>query len=263
MISRFRALLGLDSPKEEEAPPGRQRLTLPSFPAAIYAVGDIHGCVNQLQRLQDIILANGDSIPGEKLIIMLGDYTDRGPDSAATLDFLMAPLPEDFRRICLAGNHDEMMLAHAENPQFAEWLDFGGLETLQSYGIAADIYRAASLRQRMALISSHIPEVHLDFLANLPVVISAPGVVFSHAGIRPDMPLASQDDADLMWPAHDFEASAYEGLPLVVHGHTPFPSPVVQPHRICVDTGCFATGVLTAVRLQQDQKPSLLNVGTR
>jgi serine/threonine protein phosphatase 1 len=262
MMPRLRSLLGFGTP-EDEAPPGRQRLTLKTFPAAIYAVGDIHGCLNQLQRLHDVILANGAAIPGEKLIVMLGDYTDRGPDSAATLDFLMATLPDDFRRICLAGNHDEMMLAHAENTQFSEWLDYGGMETLLSYGIAADVYRSAAPRQRMALIQSHIPEVHLDFLANLPVMVSAPGVIFTHAGIRPDVPLAEQDDADLMWPVHDYEAAAYQGLPLVVHGHTPFPSPVVHRHRICVDTGCFATGTLTAVRLQPGRKPSLLNVGAR
>lgn len=263
MMSRLRALLGFGRPPEDDAPPARQRLVLSSFPAAIYAIGDVHGCLNQLQRLQDVIIANGQTILGEKLIVMLGDYTDRGPDSAATLDFLMEPLPEGFRRICIAGNHDEMMLAHAENPQFTEWLSYGGLETLNSYGIAPDIYRAASPRQRIALINSHVPEIHLDFLANLPVMVSAPGVIFTHAGIRPDVPVAEQDDAELMWPVHDYEAAAYAGVPLVVHGHTPFPTPQVHRHRICVDTGCFATGILTAVRLQVSRKPSLINVGGR
>jgi serine/threonine protein phosphatase 1 len=260
MMSRLRSMLGLPPPPVEEPIPERQRLTLPTMPAAIYAIGDVHGCLTQLRRLQEVIVTASQVIEGEKLIIMLGDYVDRGPESAGTLDFLMEPPPESFRRICLAGNHDEMMLAHAENPQFAEWLTYGGYETLASYGIDPAAYRSASPRHRAALINSHVPAIHLDFLANLPVLVSAPGVVFSHAGIRPDIPIPEQDDQDLMWPAHDYPADAYEGLPLVVHGHTPFPSPQVFRHRICVDTGCFATGTLTAVRLQPGKKPSLINV---
>lgn len=262
MMSRLRTLFGLGKSKQA-ATAGRQRLVLPALPSAIYAVGDVHGCLSQLRRLQDNILAAGSTIPGEKLIVMLGDYCDRGPDTSGVLDFLMSPLPDDFRRICLAGNHDEMMLSHMDNPRFSEWLNYGGRETLMSYGIDGDVYRAAPLRQRTALLRSHIPDVHRDFLASLPVMVSAPGVIFTHAGIRPEVPLADQDDADLMWPVHDYPADAYQGVPLVIHGHTAAPAPVVRPYRICVDTGCFATGILTAVRLQDGRKPSLLNVGAR
>ncbi|WP_193335457.1 metallophosphoesterase family protein [Devosia beringensis] len=256
----MRSILGLRARPEENPIPARQRLVLSSFPSAIYAVGDVHGCLSQLRRLQDLIIGNGEAISGEKLIVMLGDYVDRGPQSSSTIDFLMEPLPQGFRRICLAGNHDEMMLAHVQNPQFAEWLGYGGLETLASYGIDPDLYRAAPIRHRIALLQSHIPEIHLDFLANLPVLVSAPGVVFTHAGFRPDIPLADHDDADLMWPVHDYDSAAYAGLPLSVHGHTAAPTPQVHQHRICVDTGCFATGTLTAVRLQQGKKPNLLSV---
>src|SRR5690554_4781330 len=113
MMRRLRSLLGLAAPPALDAHPDRQRIVLPAFPAAIYAVGDVHGCLDQLRRLYEVIINNGVNFPGEKLIIMLGDYTDRGPDSAATLDFLLESPPQGFRRICLAGNHDEMMLAHS------------------------------------------------------------------------------------------------------------------------------------------------------
>lgn len=256
MLAGLRSFLGFGD-GESKALPARQRLDFSAFPAAIYAIGDIHGCLQQLRRLHDVILADGARYPGEKVIVMLGDYVDRGPDSAATLDFLLEPLPGEFQRVCLCGNHDEMMQAHVVNPQISEWLNFGGMETLTSYGIDARAYRDAPIRQRKGLLRSHIPGIHVDFLANLPIMVSAPGVLFSHAGIRPDMSIDDQDDADLMWPVHDYEPEAYSGWPLIVHGHTPFPTPVVLQHKICVDTGCFATGVLTAVRLRAGEQAVL------
>ncbi|MBE7731975.1 metallophosphoesterase family protein [Devosia faecipullorum] len=257
MLSGLRSLLGFGN-AVERALPARQRLALDSAPAAIYAVGDVHGCLDQLLRLHETILADGADISGQKLILMLGDYVDRGPDSAETLDFLLEPLDDSFQRLCLCGNHDDMMLAHILDPQISSWLDYGGLETLASYGIDVLAYRDATLRQRKALVESHIPQSHLDFLANLPVLVTVPDAIFSHAGIRPDLPLNEQADADLMWVVHDYDASAYSGLPLVVHGHTPMPEPVVELHRICVDTGCFATGTLTAIRLQHGSEPKIL-----
>lgn len=257
MLSGLRSLFGLGKPDERPLP-ARPRLELDSFPAAIYAVGDVHGCLDQLRRLHDTILTDGTDISGPKLILMLGDYVDRGPNSAETLDFLLEPLDDGFQRLCLCGNHDDMMLAHILDPQISSWLDYGGLETLASYGIDVPAYRDAAIRQRKALVESHIPQSHLDFLADLPVLVTVPGTIFSHAGIRPDLPLDEQADVDLMWAVHDYDASAYSGLPLVVHGHTPMPEPLVERHRICVDTGCFATGTLTAIRLQRDSAPKIL-----
>ena len=263
MLSGLSSLFGLSEP-EKMGPPSttRQRLHLSSFPSAIYAVGDTHGCLSQLRHLHDTILDDGATIQGRKLIVMLGDYVDRGPESADTLDFLLEPMGGDFQRICLCGNHDDMMLAHVDDPQISSWLEYGGLETLTSYGIDAQAYRDASIRQRKSLVESYIPQPHLDFLAALPVLLSVPGVLFSHTGIRPDLPIEDHADADLMWPVHDYDASAYAGLPLVVHGHTPVPTPILAAHRICVDTGCFATGILTAVRLQRGLPPKILSVQT-
>lgn len=262
MMVGLNSLFGLGEPEKKGPPSARQRLHLDSFPSAIYAVGDVHGCLSQLQRLHEAILADGATIPGRKLIVMLGDYVDRGPESADTLDFLIEPIADDFQRICLCGNHDDMMLAHIDDPQISYWLDYGGLETLASYGIDAPTYKDASIRQRKALVESYIPQPHLDFLAGLPVLLTVPGALFSHTGIRPDLPIDDHADADLMWPVHNYEAAAYAGWPLIVHGHTPLPTPIVAAHRLCVDTGCFATGILTAARLQQDSPPKILSIQT-
>lgn len=235
------------------AAPPRAHLKAPEWPAVIYAVGDVHGCLAQLSLLQQRIIADGTAVAGEKWIVFLGDYVDRGPNSAGVLDALLAPLPASFRRIALAGNHETMMLDFLDAPsRNSPWLEFGGDSTLQSYGLNAREMMAGSERERNARLRSHIPDEHIELLRDLPLTLSVPGAVFVHAGLRPGIQVDQQSEGDLLWIREDFFAAAQEPDRLVVHGHTPAPEPVVAPGRICVDTGAFATGVLTAVRLEQN-----------
>lgn len=237
-------------------PPPRLRLTGVSWPAAIYAIGDVHGCLAQLHLLHEKIFADARDIDGSKLIVCLGDYVDRGPDSSGVVDYLHKALPPDFRRVCLAGNHEVMMLDFLENPVLqSSWLQFGGLETLASYGIAGDQLASTRMRERLTLLNTHIPREHVAWLRALPAALSLPGVCFVHAGLRPGVRLKDQHEDDLLWIRHDFFDAEDDVDTFVVHGHTPSARPVVTHKRICVDTAAFATGTLTAVRLRPDEVP--------
>lgn len=238
----------------------RVQLKEPTWPSVVYAVGDVHGCLAELRALESRIVADAEAFQGEKWLVFLGDYIDRGPDSAGVLDQLLSPPPAGFRRICLAGNHEAMALEFFRAPRpDAEWLKFGGLETLQSYGIAPLAMRSASASFLRAVIDSHIPAEHLVFLKQLPLTLQLPGTVFVHAGIRVGIPMDRQREMDLLWIREDFFSAPPDPDLLVVHGHTPSQEPVVTPNRICVDTGAFATGILTAVRLSENGDIRLLN----
>src|SRR5690349_17356311 len=117
----------------------RPRLTFETWPAAVYAIGDVHGYLHQLQALEEQILADGAAIDGEKWIITLGDYVDRGPNVAGVVDHLLKPLPAGWRRIALFGNHEEAMLNYLHDPvTYGWWLVEGGAETIESYDIDVD-----------------------------------------------------------------------------------------------------------------------------
>lgn len=218
-------------------PPANRRLSFPQWPSAVYAVGDVHGCYRQLVALEHAIEADAASLPGEKWIVMLGDYVDRGPDSASVVEHLMAQTSSGLRRFNLMGNHEAMLLNYLAAPlQHQEWLAYGGQATLTSYA------------QLNAADRPVIPQAHQEFLAGLPYTLSLPGIIFVHAGIRPQVPLPYQATDDLLWIREPF-LSAVNLLPRVVHGHTPGTEPVVTSSRICVDTTAFRTGILTSVRV--------------
>ena len=258
MLSRLRSLFGAAPAQPQRSE--REHLSAPEWPAVVYAIGDVHGCLVELRGLEQRIVEDAADIEGEKWLVYLGDLVDRGPDSVGVLDRLLARPPQGFRRICLAGNHEIMMLGFLENPASQpEWLQFGGQQTLASYGIDAARLLATPARQRRAILDSHVPQDHVEFLAELPLTLSLPGVVFVHAGLRPDVPLDRQAENDLLWIREEFfQAPPLPGR-LVVHGHTPARDVVIVPGRICVDTGAFATGRLTAVRLSRDQEPRIID----
>ncbi|WP_143154409.1 metallophosphoesterase family protein [Devosia limi] len=233
------------------------------WPAVIYAIGDIHGCLSELEALERQIVADAAGVQGGKWIVTLGDYVDRGPRSDGVLDHLIAPPPPGFERICLAGNHEAMLLDYLTNPtREAAWLKYGGLETLASYGIETGRFVGLPKAQMRATLEAHIPQAHIDFMQSLPILLTLPDLVFVHAGLNPALPFTAQSDADLLWMREPFLSTPETGLPRVVHGHTPGPEPVRLPHRIGLDTGAFATGVLTAARLRRDAAVRFLQTGS-
>jgi len=236
----------------------RERLRAPTRPVLAYAVGDVHGCLTELRQLERLIEADAAGVVGEKWIVLLGDYIDRGPQSAQVIEHLLAPPPDGFRRFTLAGNHEQMLLDFLAAPnELPEWLAYGGVETLASYGIdARDGGRPVALARSL---EAQMPRSHLEWLRQLPVSLEIPGFVFVHAGMLPGQTLAKQEDRDLLWIREPFLGTATDNGMIVVHGHTPEPEPVRRAWRVGIDTAAFATGRLTAARIDNNGEISFLS----
>lgn len=243
-------LFGSGAPATAADTPRRVAL---DAPGVIYAIGDVHGCLRQLLALEQQIVADAAQFAGPRTIVMLGDYIDRGPQSAQVLDHLAGPPPDGFQRICLIGNHEAELLNVLHGESSRSWLEFGGRETLRSYGIADDRRRGEAALRR--LIEAHIPDEHIAFLEGLPTLLETPGFVFVHAGLRPGVPIDEQSFEDLIWYRDDFVETYQDLGRTVVHGHSIRDELLISPGRIGLDTGAFISGRLSAVRLAPGLPP--------
>ncbi len=242
--------------------PEPAQLVIKSMPNLVFAVGDVHGCLDLYIALERMIAQKAAAAGGQNLLIVLGDIIDRGPNSAQVIDHFLTPAPDHVTRIVLRGNHEDMFLKFMENPSASHaWLEFGGRETLNSYGFFIDEMQETSLRgARLGqALGMSIPQEHIDFVASLPVAVHLPKYLFSHAGANPSLPVLQQTARDLMWgnPARLDD----HPLPVtVVHGHVPIArgESMASEGRINVDTGAYATGVLTAVELSRSGPQSFL-----
>ncbi len=210
-----------------------------------YAIGDIHGRADLLSALLQAIASHADRIGARRpLLVFLGDYIDRGPDSKAVLDLVIDGLP-GFDVVRLKGNHEDMMAAYVfgGDPRMANcWLMNGGIETLRSYGVTSN--------DEISDVVAAIPAPHRDLLrAGLALSHREGEYLFVHAGIRPGVPIDRQRAMDLMWIRGEFLDSPDDHGVIVVHGHTPQERPVARHNRIGIDTGAVWTGRLTAVAL--------------
>jgi serine/threonine protein phosphatase 1 len=221
----------------------------------IYAIGDIHGRADLLEgvlkRIDADLAANPVSIGIE---VYLGDYVDRGPASREVIDRLVAR-NRTFRAVFLKGNHETYLTGFANNPLILEdWQQFGGLETLVSYGIAPPINAGAEAQARLAAtFDQTLPASHRRFFSNLKSSFTCGDFFFVHAGVRPGIPLTKQREEDLLWIRRDFLLCEDEFSKIIVHGHTPVPEPDIRPNRINIDTGAYATGRLTCLKLEDDR----------
>lgn len=221
----------------------------------IFVIGDVHGCLAELLDAERRIQALTDSAESNKLIVMVGDYVDRGPNSSGVLDHLLAPPPTGFQRICLCGNHDDAFHQFAISPRFErEWLNFGGEATLRSYGVDAAFHLKVDPRGRSLLEAARaqIPDEHVAFLKDAPVALSIGKFVFVHAGMAPGIPLEDQADADLMWIREPFLTDGPMADIIVVHGHTPSEKIVFGKRRIGLDTAAYITGRLDVLRINRE-----------
>lgn len=218
--------------------------------ARLYAVGDIHGCADQLDAL--LTLIDNEPADGlEKQLVFLGDYVDRGPDSRRVVDRLIAVGEERPRTVFLKGNHEAAMLDFLDAPDAeAAWLNWGGAETLQSYGITEIFSREPHLVA--AEFSNRLPAAHRAFFDGLRLYSAAADYLFVHAGVRPGVPLEAQEERDLLWIRGEFHNAAPDSRPdkVVVHGHHPVKKPLDAGWRIDVDTGACYGGKLTAAVLE-------------
>ena len=228
--------------------------------ALIYVVGDIHGRADLLKRLVAMLRADSAERSGghRPMLMFLGDYVDRGPESRAVLDE-MVRLKSDpwFKIYCLCGNHDQFLLDFLEQPQVGSmWLEFGGAATLASYGVQPPQSSNASawIAAGRALGES-MPADHLDFIRTTSLYSTFGDYVFVHAGVRPGVALRDQHANDLTAIREAFLETP-DPLPgrVVVFGHTPYREPLVQPRKIGLDTGACVTGRLTALALQDGER---------
>lgn len=226
----------------------------------IYAIGDIHGRLDLLEALLDKIRRDardrqktGDRI----LLVTLGDYVDRGRDSRGVLEYLRTLEIENGDVCCLLGNHEDSLLSFLENPSNGlNWLKYGGLETIRSYGVHVPDGAPETLdRFRLShAFGMAFPEEHRHFLQQLPVQTVCGDYLFVHAGIRPGISLARQSRQDRLWIREPFLSCSGNQGKVVVHGHTIHPEPENRHNRIGIDTGAWRSNVLTAVALQDTHR---------
>jgi serine/threonine protein phosphatase 1 len=214
----------------------------------VYAVGDVHGHAEELGALLRRIAADAQASRAaqQPLLIFLGDYVDRGPDSRGVIDAVLAvEAAGEFEVVALKGNHEDALIRFLADPSYAEtWIANWGEATLRAYGVESWGGEAVQARFQAAL-----PDAHRRFLGRLALSHTVGDYHFVHAGVRPGVAVEAQDERDLLWIRHEFLSSDAAFGKVVVHGHTPAYAPEVRANRIGVDTGCYFTGVLTAARL--------------
>lgn len=208
-----------------------------------FAIGDIHGRLDLLERAFDAIALRADG--GEHRIICLGDLVDRGSDSRGVIELLMRA--KGVR--CLKGNHEDLMLRALRGRDaysVSQWLQNGGGATLTSYGASGRFDPSLEL----------VDERHLGWIESLPLAIEDQSRIFVHAGLTPGIPLADQDADTLLWIRERFlRAETIAEFPdgkHIVHGHTPIwagkpdaSRPERLDHRTNLDTGAYMTGILS------------------
>lgn len=248
MKSFIKSVFGKGVGREESVRP-------PALPHDVraYAIGDIHGQLHLLDELLTTIDADiAAGAPAHVTEVFLGDYVDRGPDSAGVVDRLCerAQRTDGRRRVFLRGNHEIYLAEFLRGaPILEEWGNNGGVTTIGSYGVNPRPVPLDpdALREELA---EAVPDRHREFLDQLDWMYRLGDVLFVHAGIRPGVPLEAQATEDLCLIRQEF--LSYEGpLPVrVVHGHTPMKDAVATPWRVSVDTGAFATGILTCAVME-------------
>ena len=215
----------------------------------MWVIGDIHGCLDELEELLDLI-------PARDPLLFIGDYIDRGPASACVVDRV---LEEEGRSVFLKGNHEDMMLSYYRDPDSREGLAWtfwgnGGPATLRSYGLSEqDAY-------------NRYPKRHREFYENLRLYYEDEHCIAVHAGLRlssdehPTPPLEEQDEDDLLWIREEWirHEHRWKGKK-VYYGHTPSRyvlgdagehDPIVGENSVGLDTGCVFGGSLSAMHTE-------------
>lgn len=253
VTERIEQRMGLFRPKVSSRKP-----CLPEG-VRIYAIGDVHGRADLLQQLFTAIDGDLARLRPERAIeVTLGDYVDRGPDSRRVLELLIERrAARDM--VCLKGNHEAFVLDVFQEPaKLTDWRQFGGLSTLMSYGLRPTMSptpeEQIELIRALALI---MPDSHIDFLRSLPTSFTCGDFYFVHAGIKPGIPLGAQREEDQLWIREEFLQSEKKFGKYVVHGHTPVRVPDIRTNRINIDTGAYATGNLTLLRIEGDSMLAL------
>ena len=239
----------------------------------IYAIGDIHGCLDQLLEVQDNIRKDLIARPHpHPAIIYLGDYIDRGPDSRGVIENLMAENAAPHHTHTLLGNHDIMLMVYREDASIPirpngpktnkiHWLHElgGGAETLLSYGVKGATHTDPHASQ--AEFIAAFPDTHLQFFKALELYVQIGSYLFVHAGINPDAPLSEQTEDDFTWMREPFLSSDKDYGFTVVHGHSPSDEVENRGNRIGIDTGAVFGRTLSCLVLEEADQSLLTNDG--
>ena len=264
--------------------------SLPRTPqnTVVYAIGDIHGCSGLLQEIVDGIRSDArDRKASRRVLVFLGDYVNRGSCSRAVVELARDPGLPGFEIAALKGNNEDLLLRFLEGNLSvgAHWLDYGGAETLHSYGLTVANPRArdpaeldelrwrsetlpdygvssavpqaeekACLEELRREFEARLPQSHLEFLRSLRIGHREGDYYFVHAGIRPGVPLDEQTDPDRMWIRQSFLDSDADHGAVVVHGHSIAAAPEVRRNRIGIDTGAYLSGILTCLVLEGSER---------
>jgi serine/threonine protein phosphatase 1 len=205
----------------------------------IFAIGDIHGCLEKLKELMSGI----DIDSQNDTLIFIGDYIDRGRFGREVIDYVIGLQNEYKNLVCLLGNHENMFLRYLEGVDENMYLINGGINTLRSY----EIILSDDTEKR----KSRIPADHQIFFKSLLPYYETEDYIFVHAGLRPRLPLKEQTIDDLLWIRYEFLESENDFGKIVVFGHTPLTNPLIDKNKIGIDTGAVYGGKLTCVELPE------------
>ncbi|OGS58797.1 MAG: serine/threonine protein phosphatase [Erythrobacter sp. RIFCSPHIGHO2_12_FULL_63_10] len=237
----------------------------PQVPAGerYYIVGDIHGRLDLFDALIGGIEADDAAAgPAQTTVVLLGDLVDRGPDSAGVVRRAREWCEQRRVRI-LIGNHEEMFLQSFEDIEvLRHFLKHGGRETILSFGIKRKRFNELTMKELFRQLPQIVPEADRTFLAGFEDMLIAGDYAFVHAGIDPELPLAEQKRADLLWIRERFLRHRGPFEKVIVHGHTIFDKVEARGHRIGVDTGAFRSGVLSALVLEGETRRVIQSVQT-
>jgi Calcineurin-like phosphoesterase len=235
----------------------RWHMQPPSAPdgVRIYAVGDVHGRADLLQRLLAAIDHDLIRYPVRRSIeVFLGDYMDRGPASREVLDILLKR-GRTRQTVFLKGNHERYVTEFLHDPSIlTDWRAFGGFETLMSYGVVPILSPDRDQQSELATkFAQALPQAHLQWLNRLRRSFICGDYFFVHAGVRPGIPLLKQHENDLLLIRDEFLLWEHDFSKVIVHGHTPVSEPDIRSNRINIDTGAYVTGQLTCLVLEREE----------
>lgn len=201
----------------------------------VVAIGDIHGCDVALAALLDLVAP----VPADTFVV-LGDVVDRGPNVRGCIDRLLE-LGRTSMLVFIQGNHEEMMLDSAtEGNWLDDWLGFGGVETLHSYGMPPRF--------------TNVPDAHWEFLRGGLDLFETSRAIFVHANLEPGVPHDQQLPEWLRWQRMRGVEKPHPTGKRVICGHTSLPHgrPGLFDGWVNIDTWCYGGGWLTALDVTTD-----------
>lgn len=227
----------------------------------VYAIGDIHGRSDLLQKMLVAIARDAAQHPGKRIVeVFLGDYVDRGMQSREVIDMLLVPPSISHERVFLKGNHEETLLAFLEDPTvLRSWANYGGYATLASYGIAIP---PSMSPEKMTILrdtfQKNLPTTHLEFLKTLRLTYQLGNYAFAHAGVVPHVPFAQQPAAQLLWIRETFLRHTEYFDHYIVHGHSPIAAPEVLHHRANLDVSAAPIDSLACLVIEKTDRHAMV-----